>query len=97
MKLKIGQTWQLLSGEIVTIVTLPDKSGWLTALSHDVDHVRTYGLFGFDQPGVRLLEVKSDTVATDVSLRAILKEIVFEVLAKHKAEKKKKKKRGKRR
>ncbi len=83
MKLKVGQTWKLVSGEIVTIVSLPDARGWLHCLSHDVGFVRTYGLFGFDQPGTRLLEVKGG--GHDSALRAILKEIVVEVLAERKA------------
>ena len=86
MKLEIGQTWQLLSGEIVTIISLPNEDGWLRALSHDLGVERTYNLYGFVQAGARLLETK-----TAASLRVMIKELVLEALNEQKPKKRRRK------
>jgi len=92
--MKIGQTWQLSIGEVVTIVSLPDMDGWLRALSHDVGVERTYGSYGFAQPDAKRLEMKKaghsggcTSVELIRDLRATIKEIVVEVLKEQKTKK----------
>jgi len=73
LEIKIGQTWQLASGELVTVLSLPEKNGWLRCLSHDVGLERTYGTFAFIQPDARVVESKS-------SLRSLVKDLMKEIL-----------------
>jgi hypothetical protein len=91
MKLKVGQTYRLLSGEVVTVVSLPGKDGWLRAFSHDVGSERTYGAYAFEQSGVELVEVRNNL--TLAPLRSLLKEIVHEILAEGKKRAKPKRRR----
>ena len=86
MDIRAGQTYRLLSGEVVTVVTAPDKAGRLEALSHDaarvVDHEAgvkyTYHSFAFQQAGVELLEARLAPRVAD--LRTLIREVVEEVL-----------------
>jgi len=84
--LRPGQTWRLCDGAIVTVVSLPNKDGWLRALSHDDGREHTYGSYGFVQPAATLLEMKkvSQAVGLDSHLRVILKELILEVLEEQK-------------
>lgn len=79
---KVGQTWQLPNGEIVTIVSVPSKDGWLRAFSHDVGGERTYGSYVFAQKQSKLVEVGRRSAESD--LREILKQLVREVIAEQK-------------
>jgi hypothetical protein len=60
MRIKIGQTYQLLSGDAVTVMTLPNSKGWLRAHSQDVGYERTYASFAFEQVGVKLIIENTD-------------------------------------
>ena len=56
--LRVGQTWQLADGSVVTVLSLPDEAGWLRCLSHETDREGTYNVYGFVQPAARLVELK---------------------------------------
>lgn len=78
-ELKIGQTWQLGSGGIVTITEPPDVEGWVTAVSHETGYVGVYADVRFGEDAT-LIEVRKR--ANDDLLEQI-RQVVREELARH--------------